>query len=160
MAGQRINLVPKRMFDFSSLAMSTQISITLAEQIDVLQYCDAIVVTRVHAASLAGGDLTVQLQPDGHVDGDSSLYAIQGLSYFGYPITLNSSVNAGAAMVAGNVDPLHGQFAKLIMTASKYTAANLSATLSIDLLLRSPEDINDVVALAVAKSGGCCCEDA
>lgn len=133
----------------SSAAEAT--SVVLAEQIDVLQYCFGMVLVRVHAASLGGNDLTVQLQPDGHVAGDSTIYTTDGASYFGQPVGVSGT--PGALCTAKNFDKFHGQFAMLVITAS----GALSATLSIDLLLRSPEDINNVAALAAAKSGGCCC---
>jgi len=160
MAGLLLNLVPKRLFDFGGLQVGATQSFVFAEQINILEYCDGVLITRVHSVSLSSGNIQVQLRPDGHTDEDSLIFAGHSPGYFIFPALLDSSTTAGTLVAMGNdVGEFHGEYAQLVVSATKLiNAPFLSAVLSVDLLLRSPEDVEGLVPRAVARAGGCGCD--
>lgn len=160
MAGLLLNLIPKRVFDFGALQNGSSQSLVIAEQINILQYCDGVLIIRVHNASLTAGQIVMELLPDGHTDDDSLIF-VGSQGYFSAPIVLDSSTQAGSMVAIGSVNgALGGQYAMLVVTGIKMSASsNLAATLSVDLLLRSPEDVDGIVARAVSSAGGCGCEE-
>jgi hypothetical protein len=164
MAGLLINLVPKRVFDFGPLITGQVQSLVLAERINILQYCDGILVVRVHSVSLDGGNMALQLLPDGYTSRDPQIFQGAAGSYYSPGIIISGGPSFFAGMVlcgASVAGQLHGEYAMLVIQAARTIdpPAPVTATLSIDLVLRSPDDIDNLVPTAVEAAGGCRCDE-
>lgn len=134
MAGLRLRLLPKRAFDFGKLTVGSTQTFVLAERVDVSQYVDLMVALRVHALDLTGGTISFRVFGDGFSQDDPSL-----------SFRTASELFTGASLSAAGI--LHtfggaasGAFAALVVTANRTSAAALSATVSMDWVLRCPDE--------------------
>jgi hypothetical protein len=134
MAGIVQTILPKRLFDFGNLAVSATQTLVVLERIDISQYDDAILVVRTHDASLAGGTISAFLVTDGWCDEDPAISFI-GSSAIAGPVTIAAGPSLGISGAS-----IFGQFAALIVSGSRSVGSPLSATLSIDLCLRNPDE--------------------
>jgi len=134
MAGILIPILPKRSFDFSSTTVGTAQHLVLVERIDISQYIDGILAVRVHSLTLNGADiLELDLFGDGYSGQDPSMDFVTTSNLFP-DMLLNSA--PGLFTYGGTV---LGQFVRLVLSAFHATAGTMSATLSADLVLRSPD---------------------
>jgi hypothetical protein len=138
MAGTLLPLIPKRVFDFGALANSTTLQFPLVERIDVSRYIDCMVALRVHAASITTlNSLVFDLYGDGFTTEDPGL-----LFRTSSPLA-TQSVTAATPLLLTYGATVRGEFVTFILTATKAVAGNLSATVSVDLVLRTPDEVED-----------------
>jgi len=136
MAGRVLQLVPKRVYDFGGLATGGAQGMAISERIDVSRHIDCIVALRLHALAMAAGNtIKFDVFGDGYTEEDSSLLFQTGTVLFS-TTTLTSSASAPQLFTYGGT--IRGQYAKLVVNASKTVAGSISATVSIDLILRTP----------------------
>lgn len=162
MAGKVVQLIPKRTFDFGSIRLGATLSLILAEQIDISQFCEGILLTRVHGASMAGGSLSLQLVPDGYTPRDVLTFQAESSSYFNLTTVVDASSSAGELIaLGGNDGEFGGEYVMLQLNATRLapSPAPIIASISVDLLLRTPDDVDGAVYRAVEKAGGCCCAE-
>jgi len=134
MAGILLPLVPKRVFDFSTLQQMTKQTVVIAERIDISQYVDGIIALRVHDAVLTGGTISVDLFGDGYCHEDPTQLFLTSSPFF-------ASVPVAAAptlLTYGGT--ILGTYASLQISGNLTSAAALTATVSLDLILRTPDD--------------------
>jgi hypothetical protein len=142
MSGVLVNILPKRTFDFSNVASGSSQKYTIAERIDISQYVDATLILRIHSAVASGGTIAFEVYGDGFTAEDPSLKFATPVALAAVGTTISSTVVAPALQTAGNSTGvnLSGRFALFRVTASRTSASNLNATVSADLLLKSPDD--------------------
>ncbi|SRR6266540_5479101 len=134
MAGILVPLLPKRVFDFSKLQLNTTQTLLIAERIDISQYIDGVIALRVHDAVLTGGTISFDLFGDGYCHEDPTL-SFQTSS----PFFSSVPVAAAPALLTYGGTVL-GHYAALRVSGNLTSASTLSATVSLDLILRTPDD--------------------
>ncbi len=79
MSGDIIRLVPKRVVDFSTLAIGSSQDLVLADRIDLTPWSDITMLARVHTHSLSNGagSISILALPDGHTNEDPGLNWVQ-----------------------------------------------------------------------------------
>lgn len=160
MAGKIIPLVPKRLFSFDSLELSVPFTTILAEHIDISQYCEGFLLTRVHSANMAGGYMTLELHPDGYTPQDPTRSFQTDLQYFSATTYIDHTSAPGMLLAYGGAEGCFlGQYALLQLAVTRMSPGPVTAALSVDLLLRTPDDVDGEVYRAVQKAGGCGCND-
>ena len=133
--GGLIRALPKRTFDFSNLQVGTTQLLDVLERIDLTSGIDCMVAVRVHSATLTGGSITFDLIGDGHSEEDPGLgFATAS------PLFTATAIPAAVGLVTYG-GTVRTEFAKLRVSGNRSSAAALLATVSIDLILRSPSDI-------------------
>ena len=138
MAGVVLNVLPKRIFDFGNYSSGRSRCFAIAERIDISQYIDTVLIVRVHALSIADGTITFSVLPDGFSEEDPGVEFLDDTELFA-PVTLTSATPAPTLLVHGGI--ASGQYASIIIKGLQGTSlAALTATVSLDLWLRSPED--------------------
>lgn len=95
-----------------------------------------MLAVRVHSATLTGGSITFDLLGDGHSDDDPGIGFATTAPLFA--ATAIPSTVGGLVTYGGTV---RTQYAKLRVSGNRTSAAALLATVSIDLILRSPSQI-------------------
>lgn len=138
MAGVLVNVVPKRVFDFTNVSSGFTESLYVAERIDVSQHADAIVVLRVHSVTATGGTITFDLFGDGFTEEDPGLLFRTGSALFS-STQITSSMGSGPAFAAYG-GTARGHYAALRISGSRTASSTLTATVSVDLCLRSPDN--------------------
>jgi hypothetical protein len=129
--------VPKRVFDFSN--SFTSLTFTVIERIDISQYIDCMLAVRVHTATVAGGaSLNFDLIGDGYTSDDPGLQ-FRTSSPLITSQAISASTTSSLLSYGGTV---HGHYAALVATVTKSSASALSVTASIDLILRSPDEVD------------------
>jgi hypothetical protein len=137
MAGIKIQLLPKRVFDFANLAVGGTQKMALVERIDVSQYTNAVVALQVHNDGItAGNSITFDLVGDGFTDDEPGLIFRTASPLF----TSTSLTFSDSPRVFTYGGTARGHYAALVVTANKAVAGFITATVSIDLILRSPDD--------------------
>jgi len=162
MASLLLNILPMRVYDFSSVLTNQSQTVTVAERIDISQYCDGVMIVRTHSADCSGGgSILVQAVADGYTRDDPTISFQFASVYFSLPIGITGVVtvptvqaSAGAQAGFGGAG-LTGQYAAMLLTASQGLGGSLKATLSIDLLLRNPDEFEETSDLGFAKRCGC-----
>jgi len=138
MAGLLVNAVPKRVVDFSSFFTGFNSQYTLLERIDISQYVDCMVGLRIHAINIASGSvINFDVYGDGYTDDDPGLIFRSGSPLFTSP-AIGAGFPAPAFFTYGGT--VHGHYLSVVANAGKFVAGACSATISIDLALRSPDD--------------------
>jgi hypothetical protein len=138
MAGKILRLVNKRVIDFSNCATGTGPVYVLLERIDLSQYIDAMLAVRVHAVNVAGSSfMTIDLYGDGYTDDDPGILFVTNGTYFSSTI-INSAVIAPTLLTYGGT--VAGHYGRLVANGGKNSAGACSATISVDLILRTPDD--------------------
>lgn len=162
MAGVLLNLIPKREFNFNSVRVGETQSFVIAEQIDISQYCDGILLTRLHAVSCGGGNIFLFMTPDGYTPRDSLVFSGSAVNYFNHNTIIGPPSTAGTVIAQGGTPgSFGGEFAMVNIKAIRAFAMplELRATISVDLLLRSPDDLDGNVYQTVLDAGGCGCTE-
>src|SRR5713101_3873802 len=136
MAGVMLKIVPKRVFDFGNIGPTpaTQV-MTVAERIDISQYIDCMVALRVHAADTSGGTITFDLLGDGFTNEDPTL-VFQTSS----PLFSSLSISANNVVLLPYGGTVRGQYAAIRVSGNRTSANPLNATVSLDLVLRTPDN--------------------
>lgn len=135
MAGTRLALVQKRAYDFGNVGVGATQLVSLAERIDVGQYIEGTLLVRVHALNVSGGTLSFDLYGDGHTAEDP------GLSFrTASPLFASTPVSGTAPVILEYGGTARGSFASLLVSATRNSANPLSATVSVELVLKSPDD--------------------
>lgn len=137
MSGISLPLLPKRVFDFGSLATGSTQTLRLVDRIDISQYVEGVLEVRVHAGVLTGGQVTFDLLGDGYTDEDPGSQFITGFPLFS-SVALSFAVQAPQLTTYGGT--LRGHYASLRVTGLRLSAAALNATVSLSLILRCPND--------------------
>jgi hypothetical protein len=132
MAGIRMNVIPKRVFDFSNIAVGATQDLIVAERIDVSAYVDCMAALRVHSIDRSGGLLGFQLWLDGYSE-DEPGRSFQNLIFGHLPI----GTTAPFLMTLGGSGL--GEFLAVHAFGNRTSAAPLVATVSLDLILRCPD---------------------
>jgi hypothetical protein len=134
MAGILVPLMPKRTLDFTNNLASTLHNVVIQERIDVSDWIEGILVVRAHSANLAAGSISFSLIGDGWTTED------QAPVFYGTSPLFSSvfSPTAGPALAVGG-GTLPGKYVALIATGFRTTGGSVIATLSVDLVLRSPD---------------------
>jgi hypothetical protein len=136
MAGALINLLPKTAYDFSGIGTGSVPITAIAGPVDVLQYVDAAVIIRVHSISIAPtNSITFGIVDDGFVPG-SDLPYLSSFFIVGYSLVSST----GAPALVSVFGPANGQYMTLGLAAQRPAGGALSATVSIDVLLRSSDE--------------------
>jgi hypothetical protein len=122
----------------------------VVERIDVSQFIDAVLVLRTHAANLTGGVIQVFLSADGFTEDDPDLIFVPATPL----ISLN--VTSPAPQLSTQLTTIRGHYATLGILGQRNSANPLSATVSVDLVLRNPDDRGRAAGgrFARAKNGG------
>jgi len=134
MSARRIQVIPKRVYDFSRLQLGINQTVIAAERIDVTEYVEVMFCTRIHALDLSGGTILGEVYFDGHSVDDP------GATFVGTWLGAVALV-PGLAQVAytgGAVCP--APFLGVRLIANRLSGAPLNVTLSADLILRCPDD--------------------
>ena len=134
MSGILLPVLPKRTYDFTGLDLSVPESQLILERIDASEFVEAIVILRVHSASAAGGTIKIQLYEDGYCKWDPGLKFLQNIA----ALQIDSTTVAPKLIASGRV--VQGQLISLGIEGNRTSAAQLTATISIDLCLRTSED--------------------
>jgi hypothetical protein len=133
MSGVRLQLVPKRFYDFGTLQLSQAQTLFVVERIDVSQYIDAVLVLRTHAVNLTGGTIQVFLSADGFTEDDPDLVFVPTTPL----ISLN--VTSPAPQLSTQLATVRGHYAVLGIVGQRTSNFALNATVSMDLILRNPD---------------------
>ena len=137
MSGILWKALPKRVFDFSN--SFTSLTFTVVERIDISQYVDCMLAVRIHTATVSGGaSLNFDLIGDGYTSDDPGLLFRTSSAFFSSQ-TINASTALSFLSYGGTV---RGHYAALVATVTKSSASALSVTASIDLILRSPDEVD------------------
>jgi hypothetical protein len=144
MAGALISILPKRVFDFSNVGSGSTLKYTIAERIDISQYADAVVILRVHSAVASGGSIAFELYGDGFTPEDPGMKFVTSGTLASIGTTIVSSVVPPVLQTFGNAvgtTNVSGRYALFRVTGARNgTNTSLTATVSADLLLRSPDN--------------------
>jgi hypothetical protein len=137
MAGTLLNVLPKQVLDFGNIGVGTNQYLVLAERIDISQYIDVVLVLRVHAMSCgAASVMTFFVFPDGWCDEDPTINFISPFQVFTPAGVGGSDVFPTLRSFGGSVS---GHYVALVVQGLRGDAGPLSASVSVDLCLRSPD---------------------
>jgi hypothetical protein len=140
MSGTVVNVVPRTPYVFDTLVASSTFTIPIARFVDISQYREATVMLRVHARTVAqaatGAKITVSLIGEAPTSEDpaNDFATAQLASYdiVASPTTIAPSLQL--ITVPGN----SGGMITIRLGATQGTqAGNLSATISVDVSLKS-----------------------
>lgn len=136
MSGVLLELLPKRVFTFSTIAVGTSEAVTVAEHIDVSEYTDCILGVRSHAADFSGGTIVVQLFWDGATEDDPTLTFRSSAP----PISFDVSNSNLIPRYRTKGVYARGRYAALVVMGSRTSSNPLTVTLSAEMALRRPPD--------------------
>jgi hypothetical protein len=135
MAGQLQTILPKTEFNFKEFAQGTTDPIPMGAPVDALDYPDGVMIIRVHALNFpADNSLIVGLYPDGSLGSDSQFFGNTALS----SVTLVGGFVVPSLRTFGAV--LLSQYVTLGLVVVRTGTSPMTATLSVDIALRSPDD--------------------
>lgn len=144
MSGLLISVIPKTFFDFGSIALPPNATplIPLSEAIDVLDYVDAMMVVRVHNLAIAGvsNKISLGLYSDGFLDAQTGAMAtlpFAAIDFNSFSVPSTVVVSGGRAL---------GTYVALGISATRQNSGSMTATLSIDVLLRGPDPVPSELA--------------
>ncbi len=163
MAGLLLSILPMRRYDFTSLQNGQSNSRIVAQRIDISQYITGILIVRVHAADCAGGIIEPELIQDGYTPEDPARTFQEPDPYFSEGTLIDSSTVAPVLLAGatGGPDSFAGEFAALKISGTRTSsnpALRIKATISADLLLRSPDDTDEfLAAVAMGNVHDCGC---
>jgi hypothetical protein len=137
MSGLLLPLLNKRVFDFSNNALGTTQIVVIAERVDISRYIDCMAALRIHDGDMTGGFVRFRVYGDGFTEQDptqtflttSLLFTSVILSSPPYPVLMAFGGSA------------RGQYAQIQVSGVKNLAGPLFVTISVDLVLRSPDEI-------------------
>lgn len=137
MAGVILRALPKRVFDLTNSLTSTTTMLVLAERIDISRYIDCMVALRVHSSNCAvGNSFNFDIYGDGHTDDDPGIHFQTAATLFSSQAITTQT--APVLLTYGGT--VRGQYATLVVTGTKTAGGAMTATVSIDLVLRSPDE--------------------
>jgi len=133
MAGQIINAIPPRLFDFSPLANGATQDIIVSNAIDVSEWPDASLLVRVNDVSrLLGGDIVITVYYVSPTDDDPGIQFLS-TDYSGAQILLYSGTPSPSLLTAPVYSPL-GTALQIVITGMRNTASvDVAAVFSIDV---------------------------
>ena len=136
MAGVVLQVVPKRVLDFSNLASGTTQDLVLAQGIDISQYSEVSLMVRVHDNSGTWPSLgTPKIEIFGQTDGRT--FEDPGLLFAGSTLLGTATVASGTAQAAYFVNSLGsnvGSMVRIVARGTRGGATNtVKATLSVDI---------------------------
>jgi hypothetical protein len=136
-AGLRVRAIPLRTYDFSNQVVGTSQTLVVAQRIDISQYIDCTVEARVHSASglSASNTLAFDVYGDGYTTDDPGIKFLTASPFF------TSSVLTSGAILKSYGGTVRGPLASLVLTSVKGTAGAMIGTVSVDLILRSPDNV-------------------
>jgi hypothetical protein len=135
MAGSLLKLVSLRVFDFGTLAVGAQQTFALVERIDISQHIDGILQVRAHPGTdTTGGTIRFDLYGDGFTRDDPTLTFRTSAPLF-TAIALSSVANG--LSYGGSIS---GHCAALTIVGNRTGAGLLLARVTVDLVLRCPDD--------------------
>ncbi len=137
MAGALIKVIPKTTYDWAAMSAGPSVAAAIGEPIRVIEYADAIFVVRVHSVNVAGlNQLSFGLYPDGYL-------ASSGTAFLGIDPLVSVGLNgiiAPCAIIQGT--PALSEYVSVGMIALRGDlATGISATVSIDVCLKSSDDV-------------------
>jgi hypothetical protein len=135
MSGLVLGVLGKRAFDFSTLAVGASQAYFVEERIDVSQYTECTVLLHVHDATMTGGTITFDVYGEGHSAEDPSLSFRTASSLFA-SVAISSS-GTGLLKFGG---PTRGEYVALRVQGSRASALPVKATVSVELVLKTPSD--------------------
>jgi hypothetical protein len=147
-AGTILTVCPKRTFDFSALAIGGSQEVVLTQGVDLSTWREASLVVRLHKNSFGSylGEIDVAVALEGRTDEESGMLFASPLTTF-YPITVASSA---ATFYVGKVftsaGNTVGEMLKISVVGSRTssgTANSIAADLSIDLVLKNADPIDE-----------------
>lgn len=135
MAGQFRSILPKRVYDFTNLALGASQQLIVAQRIDVSKYIDCMLAVRTHAASFAGGNgVNLDVYGDGYTGDEPGKTFLTATPLFSSPLLQNAS-----SITTPYGGTVRGTYVALVLTATKPSAGSCSITMSADMILRSPD---------------------
>jgi hypothetical protein len=138
MSGRVIRIGEKTAHDFSSVAASNSKSVLLAQRIDVSQWKYGTVAVRVFSVDIAqaGATIDVEVYNDGYTDEDPTVQAWP--TNASGTVSLGSTTNNNEFHLADLDDYPMGSMLLITVTGTQTaTQDNLSATLSVELILKN-----------------------
>jgi hypothetical protein len=138
MAGTILQVVPKRVFDFGGLSTGGTQKLIVEQRIDISQYIDCMVALRVHAANVASGTtINFDVFGDGFTEEDPGVPFMTSS-----PLVSAQSItgSTGAQTLLTYGSTVRGHYAAVVATVNKVVAGTANATVSLDLVLRCPDD--------------------
>jgi len=137
MAGVVLNVIPKRVFDFTNFAVGSTPSYTVVQRIDVSQYTDGVLEVRFHVNNIPGGNtVSVNIFGDGYTDEDpASQFTTLTPLFAGLSVS-----GPQQAFIGTSGGTVYGHYAVIVVSATMASAITTAVTLSADLVLRSPDD--------------------
>ena len=139
MAGSRLPIIPKRQFDFSNLAVGTTQTLIVQERFDISQYIDCMIALRVHSFALPSGNtLRFDVFGDGYTRDDPTLTFRTAVPLFtSTSLPIFSTDPQNLTTYGGTI---RGHYAQVVATATKTQPGALAATVSLDMILRTPDE--------------------
>jgi len=133
MAGKLIPVLPKRTYDFSNLRVGTVQQIVVAERVDISRYIDCVVAARVNSVTVAGSNsIKLDVYADGHTGEEPGLQFGAAAPFFS---SVSLSIAPFLVTYGGSV---RGDYATVVLTATRGQVGTFNITLSADLVLRCP----------------------
>jgi hypothetical protein len=138
MAGVIVPVIPKLTFDFGNFGTGTNVQFPLCNPIDGLDFLDAMLLVRLHSQSIGTGNfLSINLFDDGYIDGASE--AFLGFRVGTSFVTILPSTPAPSLLTAFAKSALVGRYVTPLLSVNSSGSGAITATISVDLLLRSPD---------------------
>jgi hypothetical protein len=137
MPGKLLRLVPKRKFDFSSVAVGQSEEVVLVQGIDVSQWREVALLVRTHTNSFTGsvGQIEIKAYLDGRTAEDPKLLFASASAQVS--ILIDSTTPAPSYQI-GNCGTNIGALLKISATGTKASStAAIVAALSIDMTVKS-----------------------
>jgi hypothetical protein len=106
----------------------------VAERISVERFIDAMVDLRVHTANIGGGSISFDLYGDGYTPNEPRLHFRTSS-----PLFSSSPISTSGLQLLTYGGTVRGCYAVLVVSATRPSAVSLNATVSLDLILRSPD---------------------
>jgi hypothetical protein len=135
MAGRLIPILPKRVFDFTGVAVGATQQIVLAERVDVSEFIDCMLV--VHSFSVpAFVTMNIDVYGDGFTQEEPNM-----LFRTSAPLFASTTINS-ATYIFPYGGTVRGQFVTLVLSANRSAPGGGSTwTAAAHMILRSPDNV-------------------
>jgi hypothetical protein len=132
MAGQIINVIPPRLFDFSNLSTGYTDELVICRALDVSQWADASLLVRVNDVSaLVGGNIVINAYYVAPTDDDPGIDFIS-TAFSGGQIFLDSTIPSPSLQGAPVYSPL-GSALMITVQGGRTALGTITAVFSIDV---------------------------
>lgn len=150
MSGRLVRVLPKTTFDFANIANGSSPLIPLGAPVSSLDYADVYLVVYVHSLSVAASNsIVVGIYEDGFLEGNVQYVP---------PLNLIGSVSVLPSQTAPRLCTLGNgcrvPYVTAALTAQRAAAGALSATLSVDVMLRGADDTEPLFGQSVTVQPG------